>query len=245
MDRTETARRLLGNDAAHQPYAGPARGSDGHTPIYTALVAEWRARGQTVPGHREARWASFAAATVSERGTPPTPTVPAARSVPFRIPVPVLPPEPARAPGREPEADADTGADGAGPGHTGADGGGGTEARGTEAGATDARATGARATDASAANAPAANVHVEMDADAWAGAHLGTPADVGTDADAATATQAGPDTNAWTDGDHPGGDHPHHPRDDAPAPGGHPALHLRAAPPGEALTSRPAPPAPH
>ncbi|MFC8983924.1 hypothetical protein [Streptomyces sp. NPDC057115] len=235
MDRTETARRLLGNDAAHRPYAGPAGGSDGHTPIYTALVAEWRARGQTVPGHREGRWASFAAATVSEQETPPAPTVPAARSVPFRIPVPVLPPESARAPGREPEADADTGADRAGPGHTGADGGGGTEARGTEAGTKDARATGA----------PATNAHAEMDADAWAGAHLGTPADAGTDADTGTGTQAGPDADAGTDGGHPGGDTPHHPRDDAPAPDGHPALHLRAAPPGEALTSRPAPPAPH
>ncbi|NEC78536.1 hypothetical protein G3I38_04555, partial [Streptomyces sp. SID7958] len=98
---------------------------------------------------------------------------------------------------------------------------------------------------ARATGAPATNAHAEMDADAWAGAHLGTPADAGTDADTETGTQAGPDTDAGTDGDHPGGDTPHHPRDDAPAPDGHPALHLRAAPPGEALTSRPAPPAPH
>ncbi|MGW6291824.1 hypothetical protein [Streptomyces sp. NPDC055058] len=198
MDRTETARRLLGNDAAHRPYAGPAGGSDGHTPIYTALVAEWRARGQTVPGHREARWASFAAATVSEQETP-APTVPAARSVPFRVPLPVLAPEPARAPGREPEADADAGADRAGPGHTGADGEGGTHAH------------------------------------AGTGAHAGMDAHAGTDGD-----PSGEDGSS-----RPGGDHPGRSRDDAPAPGGHPALHLRAAPPGEALTSRPAPPAPH
>ncbi|MFD7699640.1 hypothetical protein [Streptomyces caelestis] len=72
MDSTETARRLLGHD--------------GRTPIYTALVAEWRAGGRTVPEHRDGPWASFAAATAGERATVPP--------VPFPVPVPLLRPPP-------------------------------------------------------------------------------------------------------------------------------------------------------
>ena len=90
MDSTGTARRPLGNDAANRPYAEPTGGYAGRTPIYTALVAEWRARGRTVPEHHGARRASFAAPTASGRGPVP--------AVPFRVPVPLLPPPGAEAP---------------------------------------------------------------------------------------------------------------------------------------------------
>jgi hypothetical protein len=63
-------------------YAELTSGYGGHTPIYTALVAEWRARGHTVPEHRDGLWASFAAATVSERAT----------VLPVPFPVPLLRP---------------------------------------------------------------------------------------------------------------------------------------------------------
>lgn len=89
MDSTGTARRLLGNDAVSRPYAELTGGYAGRTPIYTALVAEWRARGRTVPEHHGARWASSAAPTASGRGTVP--------AVPFRVPVPLLPPPGAEA----------------------------------------------------------------------------------------------------------------------------------------------------
>ncbi|WP_030865668.1 hypothetical protein [Streptomyces sp. NRRL S-37] len=80
MDSTETARRLLGYDAAGRVYAELTSGYGGHTPICTALVAEWRAKGYTVPEHRDGLWASFAAATVSERAT----------VLPVPFPVPLL-----------------------------------------------------------------------------------------------------------------------------------------------------------
>ncbi|MFI5569615.1 hypothetical protein ACIA6T_20165 [Streptomyces sp. NPDC051740] len=84
MDSTETARRLLGHDAAGRLYAELTSGYGGHTPIYTALVAEWRAKGYTVPEHRDGLWASFAAATAGERAT--------VLPVPFPVPVPLLRP---------------------------------------------------------------------------------------------------------------------------------------------------------
>jgi len=82
MDSTETARRLLGHDAAGRLYAELTSGYGGHTPIYTALVEEWRARGHTVPEHRDGLWASFAAATAGERAT----------VLPVPFPVPLLGP---------------------------------------------------------------------------------------------------------------------------------------------------------
>ncbi|GGX02951.1 hypothetical protein GCM10010297_25970 [Streptomyces malachitofuscus] len=82
MDSTGTARRLLGHDAARRTYAELTSGYAGHTPIYATLVAEWRARGHTVPGHRDGLWASFAAATANERAT----------VLPVPFPVPVLRP---------------------------------------------------------------------------------------------------------------------------------------------------------
>ncbi|WP_243762267.1 hypothetical protein [Streptomyces sp. Tu 3180] len=84
MDSTEAARCLPGNGAASRPYAELTSGYVGHTPIYAALVAEWRARGHTVPEHRDGQWASFAASTVSERASVPP--------VPFRVPIPLLRP---------------------------------------------------------------------------------------------------------------------------------------------------------
>ncbi|GHF05918.1 hypothetical protein GCM10018789_39960 [Streptomyces werraensis] len=85
MDSTGTARRLLGHGAVSRPYAQLTGGHVANTPIYAELVAEWRAKGQTVPGHREGLWASFAVVTAGDRG--PTP------AVPFRVPVPLLAPE--------------------------------------------------------------------------------------------------------------------------------------------------------
>ncbi|CAL9369794.1 hypothetical protein [Streptomyces sp. enrichment culture] len=78
MDSTETARRLLGHDAVSRPYAQLTGGHPANTPIYAELVAEWRAKGHTVPAHRDGLWASFAAATASDRGPAP--------AVPFRVP---------------------------------------------------------------------------------------------------------------------------------------------------------------
>lgn len=90
MDSTGTARRLLGHDATRRTYAELTSGYAGHTPIYTALVAEWRARGHTVPEHRDGLWASFAAPTVSERAT--------VLPVPFPVPSPLLGPRPEEEP---------------------------------------------------------------------------------------------------------------------------------------------------
>ncbi|WP_268219330.1 hypothetical protein [Streptomyces sp. EMB24] len=81
MDSTGTARRLLGHGAVSRPYAQLTGGHAANTPIYAELVAEWRAKGYTVPGHREGVWASFAVMTAVDRGPAP--------AVPFRVPVPL------------------------------------------------------------------------------------------------------------------------------------------------------------
>ncbi|MER7486268.1 hypothetical protein ABTY20_10270 [Streptomyces sp. NPDC126497] len=84
MDSTGTARRLLGHDAASRSYAELTSGHGGRTPIYAALVAEWRAEGRTVPEHHDRLWACFAATAAGERVT--------VLPVPFRVPVPLLRP---------------------------------------------------------------------------------------------------------------------------------------------------------
>ncbi|WP_431991591.1 hypothetical protein [Streptomyces albogriseolus] len=96
MDSTETARRLLGHGAVSRPYAQLTGGHVANTPIYAELVAEWRAKGHTVPGHRDGLWASFAVMTANDHGPAPT--------VPFRVPVPLLAPETSEeVPGGTPE----------------------------------------------------------------------------------------------------------------------------------------------
>lgn len=62
MDSTETARRVLGSDAAPLSYVVPVTGVRGRPSIYAALVAEWRANGRTVPGRRDTWWDSAATA---------------------------------------------------------------------------------------------------------------------------------------------------------------------------------------
>ncbi|WP_309095442.1 hypothetical protein [Streptomyces sp.] len=69
MDSTDTARRLPHSDATPRPYAEITSAYAGHPPIYAALVAEWEARGHTVPDHRDGQWVSFAAPTESETWT--------------------------------------------------------------------------------------------------------------------------------------------------------------------------------
>ncbi|MFE6409508.1 hypothetical protein ACFVOR_21560 [Streptomyces sp. NPDC057837] len=69
MDSTDTARRLPRNDAAPRPYAEITTAYAGHPPIYAALVAEWEARGNAVPEHRDGQWVSFAAPADSETWT--------------------------------------------------------------------------------------------------------------------------------------------------------------------------------
>ncbi|MEU3890386.1 hypothetical protein [Streptomyces sp. NPDC029041] len=69
MDSTETARRRPGNHAMPRSYAELTSGYAGHPPIYAALVAEWEARGHTVPEHRDGQWVSFAAPADSETWT--------------------------------------------------------------------------------------------------------------------------------------------------------------------------------
>ncbi|MFE0473778.1 hypothetical protein ACFW2V_19430 [Streptomyces sp. NPDC058947] len=69
MDSTDTARRLPHGDAAPRPYAEITSAYAGHPPIYAALVAEWEARGHTVPEHRDGQWVSFAAPAESETWT--------------------------------------------------------------------------------------------------------------------------------------------------------------------------------
>ncbi|MFJ8636708.1 hypothetical protein [Streptomyces sp. NPDC093568] len=53
MDSSESVRRVLGGDAAPASYVVPAAGVLGQPSIYAALVAEWRAKGRTVPGRRD------------------------------------------------------------------------------------------------------------------------------------------------------------------------------------------------
>ncbi|MFZ4181086.1 hypothetical protein ACOZCG_08210 [Streptomyces pseudogriseolus] len=97
MDSTGTARRLLGHGAVSGPYARLTGGHVANTPIYAELVAEWRAKGHTVPGHLDGLWASFAVVTASDRGPAP--------HVPFRVPVPLLGPATSSAgPAEVPEA---------------------------------------------------------------------------------------------------------------------------------------------
>lgn len=70
MDSTHTARRRRPEeDSAGRPHAEPVAGHQAHTPIYAQLVAEWRAKGRTIPDRREVfevLWASFAAPDPSE-----------------------------------------------------------------------------------------------------------------------------------------------------------------------------------
>jgi hypothetical protein len=116
MDSTETARRLPGNDAAPRSYAELTAGYTGHPPIYAALVAEWEARGHTVPEHRDGQWVSFAAPAESETWTAVTSWT-AGRHM-----GPVVPTAPHPAAGRHPAGAAPGGARAASGRHPGAAG---------------------------------------------------------------------------------------------------------------------------
>ncbi|MET9126780.1 hypothetical protein [Streptomyces sp. NPDC004528] len=65
MDSTHTARRRRPEEgSAGRPPAESAAAHQAQPPIYAQLVAEWRAKGRTVPGNREVfevLWATFAA----------------------------------------------------------------------------------------------------------------------------------------------------------------------------------------
>ncbi|MFC5218266.1 hypothetical protein [Streptomyces coerulescens] len=62
MDSTDSARRVLGGDGAPMSYVVPVTGVRGQPSIYAALVAEWRAKGRTVPGRRDVAWDLLVAA---------------------------------------------------------------------------------------------------------------------------------------------------------------------------------------
>ncbi|WP_432194938.1 hypothetical protein [Streptomyces sp. bgisy027] len=62
MDSTDSTRRVLGGDGAPKSYVVPATGVRGQPSIYAALVAEWRAKGRTVPGRRDMSWDLLVAA---------------------------------------------------------------------------------------------------------------------------------------------------------------------------------------
>ncbi|WP_147997513.1 hypothetical protein [Streptomyces sp. uw30] len=62
MDSTDSARRVLGGDGAPVSYVVPVTGVRSQPSIYAALVAEWRAKGRTVPGRRDTLWDLLVAA---------------------------------------------------------------------------------------------------------------------------------------------------------------------------------------
>ncbi|MEU9660576.1 hypothetical protein [Streptomyces chartreusis] len=62
MDSTDSTRRVLGGDGAPRSYVVPVTGVRGQPSIYAALVAEWRAKGRTVPGRRDMSWDLLVAA---------------------------------------------------------------------------------------------------------------------------------------------------------------------------------------
>ncbi|MBT1093833.1 hypothetical protein ACF063_07680 [Streptomyces chartreusis] len=62
MDSTDPTRRVLGGDGAPKSYVVPVTGVRGQPSIYAALVAEWRAKGRTVPGRRDMSWDLLVAA---------------------------------------------------------------------------------------------------------------------------------------------------------------------------------------
>lgn len=62
MDSIESARRVLGGDAAPVTYVVPVTGVRGQPSIYAALVAEWQANGRAVPRRRDTWWDSVAVA---------------------------------------------------------------------------------------------------------------------------------------------------------------------------------------
>ncbi|MFD9002254.1 hypothetical protein ACFV0T_14970 [Streptomyces sp. NPDC059582] len=61
--------RTPGSDPAPGPHAEPAHGPWCRAPIYAGLVAEWRARGRTVPARSQVQWvSSFAGLAAGLRG---------------------------------------------------------------------------------------------------------------------------------------------------------------------------------
>lgn len=69
MDRTSTTTGCLLHQGTHRPaHAQRPDASRMNPPIYTALVAEWWARGRTVPGWADTQWATLTALPAT--GTP-------------------------------------------------------------------------------------------------------------------------------------------------------------------------------
>lgn len=60
MDSTSTTTGcLLDQEAPDPPYAELADAYGMNSPIYSTLVAEWWAKGRTVPGWDDAQWAAL------------------------------------------------------------------------------------------------------------------------------------------------------------------------------------------
>ncbi|TQJ88294.1 hypothetical protein FBY22_7166 [Streptomyces sp. SLBN-31] len=63
MDYTVTTECLFFEWEEQPPYRERPRAAQEDPPIYAALVSEWRARGQMVPGTWDARWTALVSAS--------------------------------------------------------------------------------------------------------------------------------------------------------------------------------------
>ncbi|MWA08301.1 hypothetical protein [Streptomyces sp. BA2] len=69
MDSTSTTTGCLLDQEGHDPaYVELADAYGANPPIYSALVAEWWARGRMVPGWRDAQWSALTMPPKAGRG---------------------------------------------------------------------------------------------------------------------------------------------------------------------------------